>query len=57
MYKINFLEKLNELKRLNLNSYEYVITVGGPLANRNLREANDKDLKDIQLIEQYSLKD
>ena len=39
-----FLEKLEELKCLNLPSGEYAITGSGPMAIRGLREANDIDV-------------
>ena len=39
-----FLEKLEELKCLNLPSGEYAIIGSGPMAIRGLREANDIDV-------------
>ncbi|MBI5345586.1 MAG: hypothetical protein HZB76_00350 [Chlamydiae bacterium] len=43
-FKENFLLKLKELDRLNLSKKDYAITGSGPLAIRNLREANDVDI-------------
>ncbi|HEU65016.1 MAG: hypothetical protein KR126chlam4_00266 [Candidatus Anoxychlamydiales bacterium] len=43
-FKLNFLEKLKELDKLKLPKGSFAITGSGPLAIRNIREAQDIDI-------------
>ncbi|KKN45696.1 hypothetical protein LCGC14_0680140, partial [marine sediment metagenome] len=40
-FKLNFLEKLKELDKLKLPKGSFAITGSGPLAIRNITEAQD----------------
>ena len=44
IFKNKFLEKLKELDKLNLPKKSYAITGSGPLAIRNIRNADDIDI-------------